>query len=72
MGIQQVLHDPRGALRLDPKQIAVVTTLDAREGSLYLPPLPFRNGRLVVALLSWSRVAKATLVCSRTAIPFNF
>ena len=52
MGIHQVLSGPRGVLRLDPKQTAVVTTLDAREASPHLPPRPFRNGGLVAALLS--------------------
>ena len=47
MGIHQVLRGPRGALRLDPKHTAVVTTPGAREASPRLPPLPFRNGELV-------------------------
>ena len=46
-GIHQVLGGPRGALRLDPKHTAVVTTLGSREASPRLPPLPFRNGELV-------------------------
>ena len=44
MGIHQVLLGPRGALRLNTKQVVVVTTLDAREASPHLPPLPFRIG----------------------------
>ena len=47
MGIHQVLRGPRGALRLDPKHTAVVTTLGAREASPRPPPLPVGNGGLV-------------------------
>ena len=77
MGIHQVLCGPRGALRLGPKHTAVVTTTPgAREASPHLPPLSFRNEEFSVVaplLCRWlSRVAKATVECSRTTISFNF
>ena len=72
MGIHQVLRGPRDALRLDPKHIAVVTTLGAREASPRLPPRPFRNGDAALLSVVESSGQGHILVCSRTTISFVF
>ena len=72
MAIHQVLRRPRGALRLDPKQTAVATTLNAREASPHLPPLPFRNRGFVLAVLLSGVESSGQGHIGVLSISFNF